>query len=209
MREILPGVFHWSTFHEGIGEVVHSALLTGDEAAFLIDPREPVEGLDFFLDHGPPAHAYLTNRHHFRHSDRFARAFNTVVWCHREGLHEFLNGEIVRPFKHGDELQGRVNAVKIGALCPEETAFFIPRNGGLVALGDSIIRIGSELSFVPDAYMGADPEEVKRGLRESLERLLELDFSHLLLAHGEPIIDKGKDALDRFIENLQGGWKRI
>ncbi len=204
MQEILPGVFHWTSFHEGIGEKVHSYLLTGNEAAFLIDPREPSEGLDWFLDHGPPAHAYLTNRHHFRHSDRFARAFNTVVWCHREGLHEFRQGEVVRPFEHGDELPGGLTALEVGALCPEETALFIPRHGGIVSLGDSLIRSGSELCFVPDAFMGDDPDGVKRGLRMSLGRLLlERDFRHLLLAHGKPIIQEGKEALRLYLSSWE------
>ncbi len=199
MREILPGVFHWTTFHEGIGEKVHSYLLTGNEAAFLIDPREPDEGLDWFLDHGPPAHAYLTNRHHFRHSDRFAKVFNTVVWCHRTGLHEFVKGEGVRPFEHGEDLPGGVSAVEIGVLCPEETALFIPRHGGIVALGDCVIRSQERLGFVPDPYLGEDPEGVKRGVRGSLRKLLERDFRHLFFAHGEPLVEEGKAVLERFV----------
>ncbi len=203
MREILPGVYHWTSFHEGIGEKVHSYLLTGYDAAFLIDPREPAQGMDWFLDHGPPAHAYLTNRHHYRHSDRFAKTFNTVVWCHRAGLHEFVKGEEVRPFEYGDDLPGGVSAIGVGVLCPEEAALYIPRNGGIIALGDALIRMDSKLAFVPDAYMGDEPEKVKRGLKESLERLLDQNFSHLLLAHGEPVLGEGKTALQHFIEVLQ------
>jgi hypothetical protein len=45
-----------------------------------------------------------------------------------------------------------------------------------------------------------DPERTKAGLRDAYRRLLELDFDHLLLAHGGPIPGTGKDALRSFVE---------
>jgi hypothetical protein len=42
------------------------------------------------------------------------------------------------------------------------------------------------LCFVPEEYMGADPESIKKGLKASYRHLLERDFEHLLLAHGQP-----------------------
>jgi len=201
MNEILPGVFHWTTFHEGIQSEVHSCLVTATDPAVLIDPREPVEGMDWFRNHGPPVHAYLTNRHHYRHSDRFAREFGTLVWCHSEGLHEFGPDRKVRSFEHGEVLPGPVTALEVGVLCPEETALLIPAEGGIVALGDAVIGTGKGLGFVPDFLMGDDPGAVKRGLRKALARLLELDFRHLLLAHGEPLVGDGRDALRRFLND--------
>lgn len=201
MREILAGVFHWETFHEGIGQTVHSYLVTSVVSpSVLIDPREPREGLAWFREHGPPANAYLTNRHHYRHSDRFARAFATRIWCHREGLHEFRGGEEVTPFEHGDRLPGGVLALEIGALCPEETALFIPCHGGVIALGDALIREEGELTFVPDELMGERPAEVKQGLLKAFEAILQRDFRHLLLAHGEPMVSgEGKESLAEFV----------
>jgi hypothetical protein len=38
------------------------------------------------------------------------------------------------------------------------------------------------------------------GLRDSYRRLLELEFEHLLLAHGEPLASGGRDALREFAE---------
>jgi len=43
-----------------------------------------------------------------------------------------------------------------------------------------------------------DPQATKRGLREAYRRLLELDFDLLLLAHGEPVVDGGHEALRSF-----------
>lgn len=63
MKEILPGVYHWKTFHEGIQAYVHSYYLEATTPAVLIDPRIPKDGLSWFSEHKTPAHIYLTNRH--------------------------------------------------------------------------------------------------------------------------------------------------
>ena len=47
--------------------------------------------------------------------------------------------------------------------------------------------------------MGDDPEAVKKGLRESLDRLLDLDYDNLLFGHGEPIVGGGRQALHTFL----------
>ena len=198
MREIVTGVYHWSTFHEGIGQEVHSVYIAGD-TPFLLDPREPAEGLDWFAEHGSPRYAYLTNRHHFRHSDRFRHRFGTVVYCHRDGLHEFPDDPEVQAFAHGDTLPGGVLALPVAAICPEETALYLPVAGGIVAFGDALVREDDELGFVPDAYLGDNPAAVKNGLREAFRRLLTRPFAHLLFAHGEPWLDSGKEALEDFL----------
>ncbi len=210
MKEILPGLWHWTRVHEKIRIPVHSYYL--EAARVLIDPMAPEDGLAWFRDHGPPEHVLLTNRHHYRHSARFRKAFGLTVHCHRAGLHEYRRGQKVAPFEFGAKLAGGIVALKVDVLCAEETAFRIPRtawNGrrgagaacdddGL-AFGDALIR-GDDgaLGFVPDQYMGEDPEGVKRGLRAAFRRIAERPFAHVLMAHGEPLVGKGRSAFVRF-----------
>jgi hypothetical protein len=204
MNEILPGVFHWVTFHAGIEENVHSYYVEASTPAVLIDPRVPDEGLAWFQGHAPPAHIYLTNRHHYRHSGHFAEGFGSTVWCHTAGLHEFTKDEQVRGFEHGDALPGAVRALEVGVLCPEETALQFDLSGGILAIGDAIVRDGrGRLGFVPDALMGEDPEGVKRGLREVFRRHLRHDFDHLLFAHGKPLVGAAKETLRSFVESRE------
>ena len=87
MQEILPGIFHWMTFHHGIEQDVHSYHIAVLDPPVLIDPRVPAEGLGWFKAHKPPLHIYLTNRHHYRQSGRFEDYYGTKVWCHKDGLH--------------------------------------------------------------------------------------------------------------------------
>jgi hypothetical protein len=44
-----------------------------------------------------------------------------------------------------------------------------------------------------------EPEDTKRGLSRAYERLLDLDFDALLLAHGRPVVTGGKEALRKFV----------
>ena len=197
MKEILPGVFHWTRSHPKIQIEVSSYFLADD--GVLIDPLVPDEGLDWYERR--PEHVLLTNRHHFRDSDRFQERFGCKVWCVRSGMHEFTGGEKVEPFDYGDKLPGAIEAIEIGVLCPDETALLIPKAEGVLALADGVVRReDGPLGFVPDQYMGDDPEGVKAGLKESYRRLLEREFDHLLLAHGWPWVGGGKQAFREFVE---------
>jgi hypothetical protein len=198
MKEILPGVLHWTASHPKIKIEVSSYYLA--EERVLIDPLLPAEGLDGFADN-TPQDVLLTNRHHYRDSGRFEERFGCTVWCVESGMHEFTSGEQVRPFRFGDELPGGITAVEIGSICPDDTALYIPRAEGVVAFADGLVRRNDgPLGFVPEEYMGDDPAAVKKGLVAAFRRLLEHDFDHLLLAHGWPWIGGGKQALREFVE---------
>lgn len=199
MDELLPGIFHWKAFHEGIGMEVGSHCVRLHGEITLIDPMEPPEGLEWFRD-APPTRILLTNRHHWRHSGRFVEAFGCQVRCHRAGVHEFDDGREVEPFDFGEEVAPGIRALEVGAICDEDTALHVRSGEGILAFADALIRYRGALGFVPDSLIGADPERVKREMRRSLASLLDADFDHLLFAHGEPLVGGGKSALRRFLE---------
>ncbi len=196
MQEVLPGVFHWTREHPKIQIEVSSYGLADEHV--LIDPLIPKAGLDAIPVE--PKHILLTNRHHYRHSGVLAEHFGCKIWCVAQGLHEFKQGEAVGAFQFGETLACGIEVVEIGAISPDDSALLIPRSGGIVALADGVVRMAGPLSFVPEEYMGDDPESVKNGLRASYGRLLERDFDHLLLAHGPPWIGGGKQALRDFLD---------
>jgi hypothetical protein len=203
MREILPGIHHWTALHPRIRQPVSSYYV--EPAQMLIDPLVPREGLGWFED-CPPQQVVLTNRHHYRQSDRFQAAFGCIVRCSEAGLHEFERGPDVEGFAFGEELAPGVTAVEIGAICPDETALQIAIGKGTIAFADALIRPGGgSLAFVPDFLMGDDPGAVKRGLLDAFRNLLSLDFDSLLFAHGEPLAGRGKSAIVEFVENSEAG----
>jgi hypothetical protein len=195
MEQILPGVHHWSARHPSIGMVVHSYAVD----TTLIDPMLPSGGLDTLP--GPVEQIVLTNRHHYRSSGEIAERFGSPVRCHEAGLHEFEGTDrVVEGFRWGDRLAPDIEAVKLDAICAEETVLHIHRGDGALAFADGVVRwSGDALSFVPDDLLGDDPEQVKADLRAGLAGLLERDFDALLLAHGTPQAAGGKEALRRFV----------
>jgi hypothetical protein len=197
VEEIAPGIWHWSAPHPRIKVVVHSYYLPNERA--VIDPIAPPDGYDVFEEHGAPTQVLLTNRHHYRASAEFVERFGAEVRAVREGLQEFTHGEPVEPFEFGDELPGGIVVHEVGAICPDECALHIPARSAL-AVADGAVRWepGGPLAFVPDGLMD-EPERTKDGLRAAYRRLCEeLDFDHLLLAHGEPFVGNGHEVLRAF-----------
>jgi hypothetical protein len=198
MDEVLPGVLHWTTFHEGIGAPVHSHFFV--EGCALFDPRVPDEGLEEVARHGRPEVVLLSNRHHLRHAERFAERFDCPIRAQRSGLHEFADGPEVQPFDFGDKVAPGVRALEVGALTPEDTAFHVAAGAGVLLVADALIRTDAgELSYVSDPLMGDDPAAVRAGLTAALGRLLDEEFDALLFAHGAPIARGAKDRLGAFL----------
>ena len=200
MREILPGLHHWTAFHDGIRMDVSSYYAA--PAGALIDPMLPPDvGVDAFSELPQPQVILLTNRHHYRQSAPFADRFGCPVRCHESGLHEFTNGEQVESFAFGDEVAPGVVALDLAAICPDDSVLALGEQGAL-AFADGIVHYGAgKLGFVPDQFMDG-PDDVKRDVRAKAKRLLaEQEFDALLFAHGEPITSGGRKALRSFVES--------
>jgi hypothetical protein len=193
MKEIQSGLLHWTAYRDTIGADVHSYFHV--PSGTLLDPMVPPEGIEAIG--AEPQRIVLTNRHHYRESDRFG----CPVFCHESGLHEFDDSRVVEGFAFGDELAPGVRALEVGVLCPEETALHLAVGDGFVAFADAIVREDDgRLAFVPDYLLGDDPPAVRAGLRDAFARLLEeQDFDGLLLAHGDPAPSGGRAQLEAFL----------
>lgn len=199
VREIAPGLFHWSAFHPEQRVVVSSYYV--EPSRVLIDPMVPDDGLAWF-ETRPPEHVLLTNRYHSRGSAAFVDAFGCRVGCHRAGLeHVRERAPTAEPFEHGEVLAGGIEALAVPGEGPDETTLFVPAAGGGLAFADILIREGGgPLGYAPDGWYGDDPEPAKARVVEAGRALLARNFRHLLLTHGEPIVDGGKEALRGFLE---------
>ncbi len=191
MDEIAPGLFHWTAFHEGIGQDVHSHFHA--PSATLFDPMEPYGGPHALPR--PPERIVMSNRHHWRHIPRFRSEFGIPILCHEAGLYD-LPGD-VEGFAWGDTLAPGVTAHEVGVLCPEETAVQID---GALLFADAVVRTRrGELAFVPGHLLGDEPEAVRTGLRARFLALADdVEFDTLLMAHGAPVATGGRELLRRF-----------
>jgi hypothetical protein len=199
MKEIAPGIFHWTAEHPRIHIDVSSYFIA--DSRTLLDPLVPPDqGLEWFEGDRTPRAIALTNRHHDRHAKRFAEAFGIgPVLVPESGLHEYEEKDLdVMGYAIGEEIVSGIVVHEVASICPDDMALEI-RSAGALAMADGLIRYRGKLMFVPDDYLD-EPEETKRGLVESFRRLLDVDFDTLLFAHGEPLVGGAKDALRAFVD---------
>jgi hypothetical protein len=197
MDEIARGIYHWRTYHEGIGAKVSSYYI--EPAATAIDAMAPEEGLDFFSGRNLDR-VVLSNRHHYRQGDTFATTLDIPVYVVEEVAGELEDRPGVKAFAFGDEVAPGITAHPIEPSWPGEGALHIAVGDGLLLLGDSAMHYGEDIAFVPEEHLGDDPEGEKAKLRAGLGRLLDLEFDTLLFSHGAPIVGGGKDALRAFVD---------
>jgi len=202
MQEILPGLLHWTTFHDGIRARVSSYYV--EPAGALIDPRVPDEGLDAFAGRGRPQQVVLTSGLHVRHATQFADAFGCIIRASREALERIGDDVETAPYGDGDEIAPGISAIHVGAIAPDEYALQIAVAAGAIAFADALNRYGGVLGFFADALLGDDPAKVKAELKDAFRGLLTRDFDHLLFAHGHPLIGGGKAALRDFLQRPVG-----
>jgi hypothetical protein len=200
VQEIVPGIFHWSAFHKGIGMRVSCQYV--EPAGALIDPMVPEEGLEAFDRFDPPPQQILlTTRLHDRGIREFADRFGVTISCSTHGLHEYEDSELdVQGFDDGDEVAPGITVVATNAISPDDVTLHIAHGDGALAFGDGLVRPpGGPLGFVPDSLIGDDPPKVKAALYDAYRGLLERDFDALVFAHGEPLASGGYAALKEFV----------
>ena len=140
----------------------------------------------------------LSNRHHLRDALPARERFAATIRAPRVGMHEFDEHDPIEPYDFDQPLLGgAITPHQVSPLWPDDSVLHIPSLGAL-AVADAVVHYDEELVFVPDQYMD-DPEAERKSLREGLSRLAEeLEFDHLLLAHGAPIVGEGRERLRRF-----------
>ncbi len=195
IHEVLPGVLHWAARHPSAGIDSGSHLLVAE--GVLIDPIAPPEGLESLDDRGI-GEILLTNRHHTRSAFELQERLGVPIRAPRTGMDD-LPADRVTAYDFGDELTGGIRPHAISESWPDETALEIPGHRA-VAIADGVTNYDG-LGFFPDHLLGDDPEAEKRRLREGFARLAdEIDFEHLLLAHGAAVIGAGRERLRRFAQ---------
>lgn len=198
-EEVLPGLHHWRIHNSIIGGAVSSshALRTAD-GSVLIDPVRLAD--DALAALAPPHAIALTERCHQRAAWRYRRQFGATVWLPVDASDPVEEPD--RRYAEGDLLPGGLRAIRTPGPERSHYSFLLEGDPGVLFCSDLVMRgdgpddggaVG-DLRFVPPEYHD-DPQETRR----SVERLLELPFAVLCLAHGAPLSRDPKGGLRRLL----------
>ena len=195
MREILKDIFTWPWFSEPHGYNFNGHLIRHPEGNLCIDPVEPGEAeLDEIASLGV-ARILLTNRNHSRASNKLRERTGARMSIHpADAAHVRDQGTRLDDTLTVGQTIGPLVVVEAAGKSPGEVAFHWPERR-LLMVGDAVIgnppgRCGLLRETVMD-----DPQR----LRQSVRRLLDLDFDALLVGDGEPILEDAKARLEKLV----------
>jgi len=187
MREVAPGTWRWTAAHpawepdpepESPGdwpEEVGCVLYEAPDGPVLIDPLvADWAALDERVA-GRPVTVLTTIRFHRRS---------------RETVLERYGGRAVR---HDAPMPAGVEAIPVPTF--DETVYWLPEPRALVP-GDRLIGSPGGVRMCPASWLDYIPGKPGTDdLRTALLPLLELPVEHVLVSHGEPVLDDGRDAV--------------
>jgi glyoxylase-like metal-dependent hydrolase (beta-lactamase superfamily II) len=193
LTEITKNLYGWSSFHPQWKVDFDSfALVTADGIVF-VDPLKPGAAVIKKLDAlGEAVAILLTNAHHDREADWFRKRYQVQVYAHEKASSD-CETKIDILVMDGEKLPGGIQAIHMPGSSAGETAYYY-KPGGIVFLGDTLLhQAGKGLSILSEQYC-----EDRRQARQSLSKLLDLNFKTLTFAHGDPLVGNAKAQLTTF-----------
>jgi len=198
MHEFLPGVLTWAWHSEPHGYDFNGTLVRCEEGNLCIDPVDPSEEVLDRLAKEGVERILVTNRNHTRATSLVRERTGAGVSIHP------ADAGYAR--EHGTPIDAELTVgLRVGAF----TVVGVPgKSPGEIALHDP----GRRLLIVGDAVIGNPPGQLSllrervmddpARLRESVRRLLELDFDALLVGDGAPIRAGGRERLRELVASF-------
>ena len=207
MREILPGIFTWSSTYVDRPWDLNGYAITLLGFTVLVDPPEPEEDdWPSFDTIGPIAKIVLTNRDHVRGAELFRTSCDAPLVAGADEVTQFAPIEIDEEVREGDLIADVLRVIHLPGKSPGEIGlYFDPAyhavsrdKGGIVLLGDAIIgHPPGALGLIPEPKLDDLPR-----LKRSLRKLLDYEFDVLLLCDGQPVLSDGKEKVAEFLNGL-------
>lgn len=198
IHELRPGLHRWTADHpEAVpapqagspadwGPSVGSVAYEAPDALLLVDPLVPDDGWDA-LDE-------LVERH-----ARRVAVITTLQW-HRRSRDAVVERYGASTSRATPTLPEGVATIRIAGA--GETMVWLPGPHALVP-GDRLLGDdGGGVRLCPESWLGYLPSRMTRAqLAEKLRPLLDLPIELVLVSHGEPVLDGGREALARAIDS--------
>jgi hypothetical protein len=191
---ISPGGALWHTYNPKVKAELFSTALAAGNGLTLFDPialppaqRTDLESL------GRVDKIVITNANHVRDAATFAHSYPVPI---------FAPPELRRELPHSHQLHdglalGPLQVIRIEGGADGEFALFHPDDGGTLIMGDALINFDPHgFTLLPRKYCTNQKQMVG-----SLCKLLDLDFSRIFFAHGNPIMIRAREQLESLLES--------
>jgi len=191
---IAPSYALWHTYDPKIKVELFSTALAAGNGLTVFDPialppahRADLESL------GRVAGVVITNANHARDAATFAHSYSAPIFAPPE-----LRGELPHSHNLHDGLAlGPLRVIRIEGAADGEFALYHPDDGGTLIMGDALINLGPPgFTLLPRKYCTNQKQMVR-----SLRKLLDLDFSRIFFAHGNPVMIRAREQLESLLES--------
>jgi glyoxylase-like metal-dependent hydrolase (beta-lactamase superfamily II) len=201
VREFLPGVLTWPWFSKRHGYDFNGALVLDEAGNLCIDPVEPDESVLARLVEAGVARILLTNRNHVRAANLVRERTGAPVAIHSaDAAYARAQGASIDAELAGGESVGPFRVVAVPGKSPGEIALHDPARK-LLVVGDAVIgNPPGRLSLLPERVLD-DPAR----LRDSVRRLLRLDFDAILVGDGASIREDARTRLAELVAGFPPG----
>lgn len=191
IQVVAPNLCVWSAYSPEVKCDLTSAAYVHQGSLVLIDPVALADAAwNDLLKLGEPRAILLTSGNHLRDAVLYKNLCRIPV-AGSVGTREEL-GKDVDVVLFGTEVIHGLKPIMLPGAGPGETAFLSEE--GILMLGDAILNLGNELALLPDKYAKDSKQS-----RESLRKLLALDFNTVTFAHGLPLTQQAKERLQAVI----------
>jgi hypothetical protein len=191
---IAPRYALWHTYDPKVKVELFSTALAAGNGLTIFDPiaLPPAHRADL-QSLGRVAGVVITNANHPRDAATFAHSYSAPIFAPPES-----RGELPHSHNLHDGLAlGPLRVIRIEGAADGEFALYHPDDGGTLIMGDALINLGPHgFTLLPRKYCTNQKQMVR-----SLRKLLDLDFSRIFFAHGNPIMVRAREQLESLLES--------
>ncbi len=195
VEQVVPGVFRWHVDDDRIGGADSEAYAIVDGGrVVLVDPL-PIDPAALTAL-GQIEAIVLTASNHQRSAWRLRDRFHVPVYGPEDGQGYERTPDHL--YSGGDLLPGGLTAFHAPGPAEAMHVLWRARPVAVVFLSDLLLRDGAG----PPKFSPAEWQEQPHRTRSSVQRLLDdLPFTAVCFAHGAPLVDRAREALQRALDD--------
>lgn len=193
IQEVSPDVIFWSAYAPEMKADLSSCAVRGSAGWVLVDPVALTDDAwSELLERTAPVAIVLTNGNHARDAAAARNRLNVPILAHA-AAHEELEVTADGILEEGHPIAGDLQVLEIAGAGPGEVTLYAA--GRSLHVGDAVINMGTHgFTFLPDKYC-----QNPKTMRDSLRRLLPLEFALATFAHGLPIVTGASQQFSRLL----------